>query len=94
MGGGEDEGHVVSLDGKVLENVKEFSYLGSTLNDEGTDGNDCNKRVTKGRRRAAEIRSLVNERNLSIKCSKILQEKILVPTLLYKSACMEWRKRE
>ena len=50
VGGREDEGHVVSLDGKVLENVKEFSYLGSTLNGKGTDGNDCDKRVKKGRK--------------------------------------------
>ena len=69
-------------------------YLGSTLNGKGTDGSDCNKRVKKLRKIARAIRSLVNERNLSINCARVLNEKVLVPTLLYGSECMEWKCSE
>ena len=64
MGGTEDDKCEIKLNGQVLEHVKEFCYLGSTVNDRGTDESDCNKRVMKERKTAGSIRALVNERVL------------------------------
>ena len=74
--------------------MKEFSYLGSVLNVSGSDEGDCNKRVMNGRKIAGGIRALVNEKCLSMKCAKILHEKVLVTTLMYESECMTWKNKE
>ena len=94
VGGGNENRCEVDLNGKMLEVVKEFGYLGSIVNDKGTDESDCNKRVVNGRKTAGMIRSLVNKRCLSQNCAKILHEKMLVPTLLYGSECMVWKPKE
>ena len=56
----------VHVDGIRLELVFEFKYLGCVLDESGTDGAKCSRKVASGRRVAGTIRSLVNARNLQL----------------------------
>ena len=56
----------VHVDGIRLENVSEFKYLGCVLDESGTDGAECSKKVASGRRVAGAIRSLGNARDLQL----------------------------
>ena len=50
--------------------------------------------VTSGRRVAGAIRSLVNTRDLQLKCARFLHETLLVPVLMYGSETIIWREKE
>ena len=72
----------VHVDGVCLEQVSEFKYFGCVLDEAGTDGAECSKKV------ANATRSLVNPRDLEIEC---------VPVLTYDSEtmlCMEHGPRD
>ena len=56
----------VHVDGIHLEHVLEFKYLGCVLDELGTDGVECSRKVASGRRAAGAIRSLVNARDLQL----------------------------
>ena len=58
------------VDGIRLVNVSEFKYLGCVLDESGTDGVECSRKVASGRRVAGAIRSLVNARDLHLECAK------------------------
>ena len=42
----------------------EFIYLGCFLDEAGTDGAECSRKVANGRRVAGAIRSLINSKDL------------------------------
>ena len=63
----------VCVDGKELEHVSEFKYLGCVLDEA----------VSHGKRVAGAIRSMVNSRGLQPKCARVLYEILLVPVLMY-----------
>ena len=69
------------VDGMHLEHVSEFNYLGCALNESGTCGVECRRKVASGRKVAGTIRSL----GLQLECAKMLQEELLVPVLWYGS---------
>ena len=74
----------VYVDEIGLDHVSEFKYLGCVLNESGTDGTDCNRKVVSGRRVAGAIAVLVNARNLELEsCMK---------HCLYLFLCMAVRK--
>ena len=75
----------VHVDGIRLEHVSEFHYLVCVLDESGTDGAECSRKVASGMRVAGAIRSLVNARDLQIECAGILHETLLVPALMYGS---------
>ena len=77
-----------------LEHVSEFKYLRCVLDESGTDGAECSRKMTSGRRVAASIRSLVNARNLQLQCSRVLHEILLVPVLIYGTEIMLWKEKE
>ena len=54
----------IYVDGIRLDDFLELKYFWSVLDESGTDGAECNKKVASGRRVAGAIRSLVNARNL------------------------------
>ena len=58
----------------------EFKYLGCVLDQSGTDGAECSRKVA--------IRSLVNARDLQLQCARVLHETLLVPVLMYGSETM------
>lgn len=47
------------------------------------DNVECSRKVTDGRRMAGTIKSLVNIKGLSLKCTMILHHSVLLPVLLY-----------
>ena len=54
----------VHVDGICLEHVSEFKYFLCILDEAGTDGAECSRKVASKRRVAGPIRSLVNARDL------------------------------
>ena len=84
----------IHVDGICLEHISEFKYLGCVLDESGTDGAECSRKVVSGRRVAGAIRSLVNTRDLQLECVKVLHETLLIPVLMYGSETMLWRDKE
>ena len=56
----------VHVDGIRLDHVSEFKFLGCVLDESGTDGAECSRKVASERRVAYAIRSLVMLRNFSL----------------------------
>ena len=56
----------VHVDGICLGYVSEFKYLGCVLDEAGTDGAECSRKVSCGRNAAYAIRSLVGIYSLSV----------------------------
>ena len=54
----------VHIYGICFKCVSEFQYLGYVLDESGTDGAECSRKVVSGRRVRDAIRSLVNDRDL------------------------------
>ena len=52
LNGEEGLEYEVHIDGICLEHVSEFKYLGYVLDESGTDGTECSRKVV-GRRRVA-----------------------------------------
>ena len=82
----------VHVDGIHLEHVSEFKYLGYVLDECGTDGAECSRKVAGGRRVAGAINSLINARDLQIERAKVLHETLLVPVLMCGSETMLWKE--
>ena len=55
------------------------------MDESGTDGTECSRKVASGRRIASAIRSLVNARDLQLECARVLYETLLVPVFIYDS---------
>ena len=51
-----------------LEHVLEFKYLGCVLDESGTDGAECNRKMASGRRVAGVFRFQVNAKDLQLEC--------------------------
>ena len=61
----------VLADGIRLEHLSEFKYVGYVLDESGTDGAECSRKVASGRRVADAIRSLVNGKDLQLECASL-----------------------
>ena len=48
--------------------------------------------MASGRRTAAAIRSLVNDKSLQLECATVLHDSLLVPVLMYGSETVIWKK--
>ena len=57
--------------------------MGCVLDESGTDGAECSRKVASGRRVAGAMRSLVNARGLQLECARVLHETLLVPVFIY-----------
>ena len=62
------------------------------MDESGTYGVECSRKVASGRRVAGAIRFLVNARDLQLACAKVLYETSLVPVLMYGSETMLWKE--
>ena len=51
------------------------------MDEAGTDGVECSRKVASGRRMAGAIRSIVNARDLQIEYARNLHKTLLVPVL-------------
>ena len=74
--------------------VWEFKYLWCVLDESGTDGTGCSRKVGSGRRVTGAIRSLVKDRDLQIERARVLHETLLVPVLTYRSETLLWKEKE
>ena len=83
LNGEESLEYEVHVDGICLEHVSEFKYLDCILNESGTDGAECSKKVANGRRVAGAVKSLVNVRDLQLERARVLHETLLMPVLMY-----------
>ena len=61
----------VHVDRIRLEHVFEFKYLGCVLDEAGTEGAECSRKLVSGRRVADAIRSLANARDLLLECASL-----------------------
>ena len=55
--------------------------MGFVLDESGTDGAECSRKVVNGRRVAGTIRSLDNARGLQLESARVLNETFVVPFL-------------
>ena len=60
----------VHVDGTRLEHVSEFKHLGCILDEAGTDGAECSRKMASGRRVVDTTRYLFNARDLQLECVK------------------------
>ena len=60
----------VHVEGIRLEHVSN-KYLGCVLDESGTDGTECSRKVASERRVLGAIRSLVNARDLQLECASL-----------------------
>ena len=84
----------VYVDGISLEHVSEFKYLGCVLDESGTDGAKCGRKVVSGMMVAGAIRSLVNARDMQLGWARVLHETLLVLVLVYGNEIMLWKEKE
>src|SRR5678815_232284 len=83
----------VMLDSEQLEQVSEFKYLGYMLDEKGTDDEEGSRKVVNDRKVDGAIKSLVDVKGLSLECTRVLHECMLLPVLMYSSETMVWNKR-
>ena len=83
----------IMLDGKNLEQVSEFKYLGYVLDEKGTDDEECGRKVSSSRKMAGAIEALANAKSLSLECITVLHESLLIQALLYSSKVMVWKQK-
>ena len=84
----------VSVDGIRFEHVLKFKYLGSVVDESGTDEAECSRKLASRRRVAGAVRSLVNAMSLQLECARDLHESLLVVVLTYGSETMVWSEKE
>ena len=84
----------VHVDGIRLEHVSQFKYFGCVLDESGSDGAECSRKVASGGGGLQvpsgpwlmlEICSLI---------ALVLHETLLVPVLMYGRETTLWRERE
>ena len=58
------------------------------MDESGTHGVKCSRKVASGRKVAGAIRSLVNAMDLQLECGRVLHKTLLVSVLMYASETM------
>ena len=81
----------VYSDGIRLQHISEFKYLGCVLDESGTDGGECSRKVVSVWRVAGSFRFLVNDRDLQLEFARVLHAILLVSVLMYGSEKMLWK---
>lgn len=81
---GEEERIRIQLDGKELEQVRKYEYLGTTISMDGRIDEEIKNRISKANKIYYQINNtLIAKRELSIKAKTHLYKTIFVPTLTY-----------
>ena len=60
------------------------------MDESGTDGTECSRKVENGGRVADTIRFIVNARDLQPQCARVLYKTLLVPVLMYGNVTTLW----
>ena len=64
------------------------------MDESGTDGVECSRKLPCGKRVSGAIRSLVNSWDLQLECARVLHETLIVPVLMYGTEKMLWQEKE
>ena len=73
----------VMFNGKVLEEVYQFQYLGAVIAANGGVEADMHHRVSEGCKVLDALKGVMKNRGLGINVKKVLYEKVVVPTVMY-----------
>ena len=84
----------LSLNGKILEEVHSFKYLGATVSENGGVGSDVRERVNQGAKVIGAMKGVWKERALSTRVKRAMYEGIVVPTVLYGAETWGLNKKE
>ena len=68
--------------------MSQNSNIWDVLDESGTDGAGCSRKV------AGAIRPLVNARDLQLEYARVLHETLPVPVLMYGRETMLWKEKE
>ena len=79
----------VKLEGKDIEDVDEFTYLGAVVSKEGGGGKDMDSRLNKARAAFTKLNKVWNSNQISRKTKIKLYKSIVRPGLLY--GCETWK---
>ena len=80
----------IVLQGRELEEVREFKYLGSVLSKDGTLEDEIRERTVQGRKAIGELSGVIRGRSMSVGVKKDLRNSIILPTLTYGSEVWKW----
>ncbi len=75
----------IILNGKEMEQVNEFKYLGSVMCKHGGTGAETRERALQGRKVVGSLRCIMNGRSVSMEVKRDLRNTVIVPTLTYAS---------
>ena len=73
------------LNGKALEEVDQFIYLGLVIASNGGVEADVCHRVNEGCKVLGALKGLMKNKGLGMNVKKVLYEKVVVPTVMYGS---------
>ena len=79
----------VKLEGKDIEDVDEFTYLGAVVSKEGGGGKDMDSRLNKAKAAFTKLNKVWNSNQISRKTNIKLYKSIVRPVLLY--GCETWK---
>ena len=82
----------IQVDGKDLPNTETFTYLGSTIRNDGGAGNDIMNRLSKARNIFRSLNNVWNSSQYNKQTKLKLYQSCVLSTLLYGSEC--WRMTE
>ena len=82
----------IQVDGKDLPNTETFTYLGSTVRNDGGAGNDIMNRLSKARNIFRSLNNVWTSSQYSKQTKLKLYQSCVLSTLLYGSEC--WRMTE
>ena len=77
----------VALNEEPLEDVEDFTYLGSILSKDNGDGKDIKARLNKGRAAFAQLQPIWKSNNYSLRTKLQLYNSNVKSVLLYGSEC-------
>lgn len=82
----EEEEVDIQIDGKHIQTVQTYEYLGVLINKDGRIDQEIKHRISKGNRTYYQINNtLIGKKEISIKAKMHLYKTIYTPTLLYSS---------
>lgn len=81
------------IDGKEVEQVNYFVYLGFLFTRDGKCEGDNERRVRAGNQINGTLHTFLSQ-NITQKARQAVHKSILVPTLMYGSETWVWQKRQ
>ena len=84
----------IVLNGKELEEVDEFKYLGSVMCKHGSMEGETRERALQGRKVVGSLGRVMSERTVSMEVKKQLRDSVIVPTITYAGETWVWNGRQ